>query len=182
MDEKNIYIVLTQTGTVMSRLLKSMYHAEYNHASVCLNDDMEPMFSFGRLTPYNAFIGGFVRESVNFGTFKRFSNTQAKILQVKVSAKTYENMASFIEQVESGKGKYSYNYKGLFYAFFGKHREFENRYYCSEFVRAVLMQGGKELCVNLPDIIHPSDFLQVEHTVVYEGLLRNYDKKTEISV
>ncbi len=177
MDKKCVYIVLTQTGTVMSRMLKTMCRAEYNHASVCLNDTMEPMFSFGRLNPYNAFKGGFVRESANYGTFKRFYKTRAKILEVTVTKEAYENMASYIEQVESGKENYKYNYKGLFYAFFGIHKAYQNKYYCSEFVREVLLKGEKKLCDKLPSIIHPTDFLLVEHTVIYEGVLKNYNKE-----
>ena len=177
MNKKRVYIILTQTGTVMSRLLKLMYRAEYNHVSVCLNENIEPMLSFGRLNPYNAFKGGFVRESVNYGTFKRFHKTRAKILEVTVTKEAYDNMASYIRQVESGKENYKYNYKGLVYAFFGIHKTYENRYYCSEFVREVLLKGEKKLCDKLPSIIHPTDFLLLEHTVVYEGLLKNYSNE-----
>lgn len=34
------------------------------------------MYSFGRLNPYNPFWGGFVHESIDKGTFKRFYLTR----------------------------------------------------------------------------------------------------------
>ena len=49
MEEKSIYIILSQTGTMFSKALKVFTGAEYNH-----------------------FIGGFVQEWKNIGAFKLF--------------------------------------------------------------------------------------------------------------
>ena len=60
---KQIFIVITQTGTMLSRILKRITGAEYNHASLSLSRDLTRMYSFGRRHPYNPFWGGFVIES-----------------------------------------------------------------------------------------------------------------------
>ena len=60
---KQLYIVISQTGTLLSRILKALTGAEYNHASISLSEDLEEMYSFGRRYPYNPFWGGFVMES-----------------------------------------------------------------------------------------------------------------------
>ena len=72
---KQIFIVITQTGTMLSRILKRITGAEYNHASLSLSQDLTRMYSFGRRHPYNPFWGGFVIESPHAGTFRRFSDT-----------------------------------------------------------------------------------------------------------
>ena len=74
-QNKYVYIVISQTGTILSRILKVFTDREYNHASISLKDDLSVTYSFGRKHPYNPFLGRFVTESPDFGTFKRFANT-----------------------------------------------------------------------------------------------------------
>ena len=71
-QNRQLYIVISQTGTLLSRILKQITDAEYNHASISLSRNLERMCSFGRRHPYNPFWGGFVIESPRTGTFKRF--------------------------------------------------------------------------------------------------------------
>ena len=77
-QNRQLYIVISQTGTLLSRILKQITGAEYNHASISLSRDLERMYSFGRRHPYNPFWGGFVIESPRTGTFKRFSETKVE--------------------------------------------------------------------------------------------------------
>ena len=54
-QNRQLYIVISQTGTLLSRILKQITGAEYNHASISLPRDLERMYSFGRRHPYNPF-------------------------------------------------------------------------------------------------------------------------------
>ena len=69
---KKIYIILTYTGTILSKIVKIYTRRENSHVSISLNEDLTKMYSFGRLNPYNPFSGGFVHEEIDKGTFKRF--------------------------------------------------------------------------------------------------------------
>ena len=40
-QNKQLYIVISQTGTLLSRILKQITGAEYNHASISLSRDLE---------------------------------------------------------------------------------------------------------------------------------------------
>jgi len=86
---KQLYVIISQTGTLLSRILKAITGAEYNHASISLSRDLEKMYSFGRRHPYNPFWGGFAMESPHAGTFKRFSNTEVLILSVDITEEQY---------------------------------------------------------------------------------------------
>ena len=88
--QKHVYIVISQTGTLLSRFLKFVTKAEYNHASISLVPDLDTMYSFGRINPYNPFWAGFVTESARFGTFKRFAKTRIVVLDVAVSEEQYQ--------------------------------------------------------------------------------------------
>ena len=65
---KKIYIILTHTGTVLSRIIKIYTKDEFSHVSIALDKDLKQMYSFGRLNPYNPFIGGFIHEYINSGS------------------------------------------------------------------------------------------------------------------
>lgn len=52
---KEIYIVLTHTGTALSRMIKWFTKDEFTHSSIALDAELKQMYSFGRLNPYNPF-------------------------------------------------------------------------------------------------------------------------------
>lgn len=120
---KQIYIVISQTGTILSRILKAITGAEYNHASLSLVSDLKTLYSFGRLNPYNPFLGGFVVESPYFGTFKRFSSTKAAVLAIDISEEKYLKIQEKLDSMCSESKNYHYNYLGLFMAAFHINRK-----------------------------------------------------------
>lgn len=173
-SSKQIYIVISQTGTILSRILKRVTYAEYNHASISLSKDLETMYSFGRVHPYNPFWGGFVMESPNAGTFKRFSETKVLVLAVNVSEERYIELKRRLSIMWLQRKKYHYNYYGLGMAAFHIKKEREYCYYCSEFVKDILLKCQVEETNKLPPIVQPMDFLQLPHTKIYSGKLKDY--------
>ncbi len=171
---KQLYIVLTQTGTMLSRILKFVTGAEYNHASVSMSEDLEQMYSFGRLHPYNPFWAGFVKESPHTGTFKRFSKTRAVVLSVEVSEEAYDAVTALLARMEEDHTHYHYNYLGLFLASVHLHRTKANCYYCSEFVKKICYTGRVRGAWRLKPITQPIHFLQLPHQELYCGRLCDY--------
>lgn len=171
---KKVYIVLSQTGTILSRILKLLTRAPYNHSSIALTEDLQTMYSFGRVHPYNPFIGGFVQESPAYGTFKRFKNTKVMVLETEISSDTYSELGQLIQQMIKEKARYHYNYLGLFLAAIRVHRQKRDCYYCSEFVKAMVVRMGLPGAEEIPDIVKPIHFLTVPHKTVYVGKLQEY--------
>lgn len=173
--EKSIYVVLSQTGTIFSRALKFFTRAEYNHASISLTPTLNKMYSFGRINPYNPFIGGFVEEGKNKGTFKRFEKTKAMVIEFKISNEKYNAIQYFIEYFKKNKQNFHYNYLGILFACFKKYHKSNNRFYCSEFVKTCLETFDIENACELPRIVKPIDFLKLTNkTIVYRGILQYY--------
>ena len=173
---KKIYFVISYTGTPLSRLIKIYTKNKYAHISLALDKELDRLYSFGRHNPYIFFYGGFVREGINIGTFKRFKKTEVVIYSKEVEDEKYKKMEEFIAQMEIEKKKYKFNILGLF--FVGLNRRIErknkNTLYCAEFVRNVLNAGEIDAST-LPQIIKPQDFMELEGLeCVYEGLLRSY--------
>lgn len=171
-----VYIVVSQTGTILSRILKQITRKDYNHASISLYDDLHIMYSFGRKNPYNPFYGGFVAESTSFGTFKRFSNTKVVVLRVLLTQNEYEDLSRMLSYMESHSKKYKYNYLGLCLAAFKICFTVRDRYYCSEFVRDILVKYNVDGADKLDRIVHPMSFLKIPQSeTVFRGKLTDYE-------
>jgi len=173
--QKYVYIVVSQTGTILSNMLKWITGQQYNHASLSLTTDLSTMYSFGRRHPYNPVWGGFVQESPDSGTFKRFSKTEVIVLALPVDNDTYAALAQDVEDMYRNRENYHYNYLGLFLG--GLHICWQqNRcYYCSEFVRDILVRYDIIRTNELHAIVHPTNFLTIPGAlVIYKGRLNNY--------
>lgn len=172
---KSIYLVMSQTGSMLSRTIKLISGKDFNHISISLNENLNYMYSFGRKYPYNPFIGAFVIEGIDIGTFLRFKGTECRVIKINVTDLQYELLCSNIYDMIENRNDYKYNLLGLFLAAFNIRASFDNKFYCSEFVKYIMEKSDIDVSV-LPDITHPTDFMKLDNDVLYEGLLHNYSK------
>ena len=173
--DQHVYIVISQTGTLLSRFLKLVTRAEYNHASISLVPDLAIMYSFGRKNPYNPFRAGFVTESARFGTFKRFSKTRVVVLDVAVSEEQYQAIQRRIHTMLVLKEHYHYNYLGLWLAGLRICYRQKRCFYCSEFVKDLLEKQEINGAQQLAPIVQPIHFLSLPSArQIYAGLLQEY--------
>ena len=110
---KKIYVVLTHTGTLLSKIIRCYTKDEFSHCSISLDVNLKEMYSFGRLNPYNAFWGGFVHEYIDKGTFKRFYNTKARIYSLELTDEQYEKIKDNVMKIQGNKDEYKFNILGL---------------------------------------------------------------------
>ena len=170
---KQIYIILTHTGTMLSRIIKGYTRDEYSHVSVALDSELKEMYSFGRLHPYNPFITGFVHEYIDKGTFKRFKKTMTRVIELEISEEQYFKLRELIEKMQIQKEKYKFNLLGLFAVGFNIKRKKENYFYCAEFVKYAFEES--DIHMDLPELIKPESFKKMHiGKEVYTGLLRDY--------
>lgn len=172
---QRIYIILTHTGTILSRIIKVFTQNAYTHVSISLDRDMNSMYSFGRLNPYNPFIGGFVKEGINIGTFKRFKNTKSRVYSLEITNEEYQKLQEIIAYMMVNRNIYKFNILGLVFALFRKRCHRKNKFYCSEFVRYVLENSNVKV-KGMTNVIKPEDFRRLQTlSLEYEGLLRKYN-------
>lgn len=174
-ENHRLYIVVSQTGTVLSRLLKMITGAEYNHVSISLDENLRRMYSFGRINPYNPVWGGFVKESPDFGTFKRFRKTDAIVLYCDITKEQHEKIEKHLQAMWRKRRSYGYNFLGLLLAGLKVPLKLPNCFYCSEFARDLLLRFKIAESKQLPRISKPIDFLKLKGShIVYKGKLRKY--------
>lgn len=178
MTDKKIYIVMSQTGTVLSRVLKRITGSEYNHTSISLCPDLHYMYSFGRRNAYNPFWGGFVMESPDFGTFKRFSETQVIVLAIPVDDDTYSEIKKEFDSMYEEKYLYNYDMLGLCLAYFNIIYKRKHHRYCSDYVREILVRYEIENSELFSPIVKPMDFLKIpDGEIIYCGKLREFSQQ-----
>lgn len=170
---KKVYIILTHTGTILSRIIRIFTRDEFSHVSLALDLELKKMYSFGRLNPYNPFMGGFVHEYISRGTFGRFKNTRTKIYALEITDEQYEKIRTRIKEVKKYRRNYKFNVIGLFAVGLHVRIHGENTFYCAEFIKHLLEEADVD--TELPVIIKPEDFKKINNLeLVYKGYLREY--------
>lgn len=169
---KNIYVVVSQTGSIISKIIRLVTGDRYTHVSISLEDDLSVMYSFGRKYTNIPFPGGFVREQRSCGALKKFRRAEIVVLSLSVADEQYEAINEYIVQMYARRKELHYNYTGLFLAKRGIHFHKENAYYCSEFVKELLEKFSLIEEGEFGEVARPVELLNLRKgTVIYRGRL-----------
>lgn len=171
---KKIYIILTQTGTLMAKTLKKITKDRFNHSSICLKDDFKEFYSFGRKYSYLMLPGGFVIETVFTRVFGRFKEVPCLILEKEITDTQYEEINKIINDFKENSHKYSYAIISLLFA--NTHFSFvrKNKFFCSQFVATMLNNIGIDT-PKVPEHMHPVDFINIDGIkIIYDGDLKKW--------
>lgn len=174
-DVQKVYVLLTDTGTMFTKIIKCFTSAPYNHASLALDLELNEVYSFGRKRAHNPLIAGFVKEDVYEGTFRHFPNTTCVLLQLKIPTRTYEDLLRMIEYYKWEYQLYRYNLLGVLGALFKLDVAPKKAYFCSQFVAETLRNLGLSLWERPSTLVAPHDFLlHPAFELIYEGKLYDY--------
>jgi hypothetical protein len=173
---RDIYVVLTNTGTSFSKCIGLFTGEPLNHASVAFDDGLKDIYSFGRKHPMNAFSGGFVREKVWGDLIRdRRRATPSAIYRCSVEAETFRRMRKQVQRMSEDPTRYGYNLAGLFTLLAGIDWQRENTYFCSQFVEHLFATHGVALSGKPASLTKPGDFERsVRLESVFRGDLRAY--------
>ncbi|WP_200865451.1 MULTISPECIES: hypothetical protein [Sediminibacillus] len=170
-----VYIVLTNTGSLINWALKSVTSAPYNHASLALDKDFRRIYSFARREPLNPFWGGFVREDFVTGTFSWYPDSTCAVYRLMLTSREYRKLERIIAVFEKKPKRYLYNYAGLVGIPINYPIEMPASYFCSQFVAEVLSRAGHRLFTKRSSLITPEDFRHHDELeLVYQGGLYQY--------
>lgn len=172
MKNKKIYIILTRTNTILSRLIGFINEDEYTHASISLDRELKQMYSFGRKYSYNPFIGCFVKENLNEGVFGRQNNLYGLVMEIQVSREQYGKVENLINGFILNNNLYKYNYIGLLNCLLNREFCNDNRFLCSEFVYYILNISNIVSFDKPGNLVRPQDLLNIKGRVVFSGNLK----------
>jgi hypothetical protein len=176
--EKDIYILLTDTGTIFTKAIKLYTKQEMNHVSIAFDEGLEEVYSFGRKQKHNPFIGGFVAEDL---TSPLFSKASCAVYRLTVLEKDYTKMRNKVMQIKKDKHEYKYNILGLIGVVFNTEIKRKRAYFCSEFVAMILKESSVPVINTLPCFVQPHHFSLSKHVVeIFKGDLKFYLTKNNL--
>jgi hypothetical protein len=180
--QAKVFIVLTRSPTILSRLIHRVTRAEYTHAALALDENLEYMFSFGRRRVSNPFIGCFKRENLNDEIYGDCAELPGVVAEIPVTPSQYAEICDIVESFLLNHHNYSYNILGLIRNLVRMPVENNTRFFCSEFVYYVLNESGVCDLGILGEGIRPEMLLEINGCIAFKGnlmLLRN--KRTKQS-
>lgn len=168
-----IYIMLSHSGSMFSRAIKKCSKDPYTHVSIALDEHLYELYSFGRIKPYNPIIGGFVKEDIVNGTYRRFPETKCAIYSLDISDEQYRRLKKELNKFKRASKQYKYNLIGVVSAAFNKPIHRQHSYFCSQFVSEILQNSGIRLIDKDPGLTSPMDFSRCNELLcIYEGELK----------
>lgn len=174
--KRSLYILLTDTGTWLSRLIKWYTGEPYNHASLAFDLHLADVYSFGRKYENNPFVGGFVKENMSSPLFlDARRETTCALYEIEVSGNAYEQIDQCVQSMERERHRFKYNALGLLGIVLRKKIRRSNAYFCSQFVTEMFRAGGIDLVGKCPEFTTPGDLRRgAGIKLMYEGLLSGY--------
>lgn len=169
---KKGYILLTDTRSVLTRLIRLYTKEPYNHASIAFDPELTEVYSFGRKSERNPFIGGFVKEDLKS---RLLVEANCAIYSFEATEEQLEKMREYVREMAKRKNQYRYNFLGLFGFIINRPIDRKNHFFCSQFVASVLAEGHVLMFSKPLALIAPSDFRNlVNLELVYQGRLMDY--------
>src|SRR5699024_2787484 len=173
MTVKKGYILLTDTGTLFTKLIKLYTKKHYNHASIAFDSKLSEAYSFGRKSVRNPFIGGFVIENIESSSL--FDKAECAIYSFDLTDLQSEKMKRYIRKIDAQKEQYSYNFLGLFGFIIRSAIKRKKSFFCSQFVASVLKESNIIDFDKPLSLIAPNDLRKVANfQLKYQGKLDDY--------
>ena len=110
---KNIYILLTRSDTIVSRAILFCTGADYTHASLAYDGELNCLSSFARRDPRFALPAGLVRENICEGFYALHDGIPCMLLSLTVSDEAHRRIAERVESMLSVREEYGYSLLGL---------------------------------------------------------------------
>lgn len=168
----NIYIVLTQSGTVLSRAIQLYTKQMFSHVSIAFDSELKEMYSFGRKKEHNPFIAGFVHENPNCSLLR---NADCAIFSCYVTDEQYHRLRQQIQYYKLHRDNYKYNFIGLLAVMCRFKLKRSNAFFCSQFIGTIFKKAGLSLNGQSTFFIKPTDFAQLPYlNCIYIGKLKDY--------
>lgn len=173
MEKFYIYVVLTRTNTIISRLIGFFTKDEFTHASISLDRDLENMYSFGRKYEFYPFIGVFKHENLNKGTYKYCRVLPGAVIEFEVSKQQYKRAKALLRYFIANASQYKYNYMGLINNLLNREACDSSRFVCSEFVYYILKESGIADLKISRNLVRPQSLLRLNGRVIFKGDLKD---------
>lgn len=171
---KTIYILLTRSDTILSRLVQLFTRDPYTHASISFDECLQPLYSSARKNGETMFPAGPCTEVFHRGFYYKHRNIPCALYELSVPNEVYEAARQEAQQFARNSDLYSFNILGLILCKLGIPFHPRYKYFCSQFVAEILLRS---CALELPkdtSLMKPMDYTRIPELVCcFRGLLRD---------
>ncbi len=170
---KQIYILLSKTETLPSRLIHSMTGGAYTHASIALVPQTDRFYSYARRTVRNPLNAGIIKENTNELIFALYPHCRCTLYSIEVSDEGYQKIKDCMRHYWRNYRRAKYNFLGAIPLRLGIKIERKYKLVCSQFVAIALKASGEIRLPKDPYLMLPNDFQSIEGMkLIYDGSLK----------
>lgn len=169
---KIIYILLTRSTTVLSRMVHIATRAPYTHVSISFDPRLATLYSSARKNGRTMFPAGPCRESLYGGYLGRHPDMPCSLYELEVPDEVYEAAQQVAEAILLNAARYRFNIIGMIFCQLRIPLDRAGHYFCSQLVGEILVQSQ---AVELPtetSLMRPMDYTHLpELTCHFSGNL-----------
>lgn len=170
---KSIYILLTKSTTICSRIIYLATRSEFTHASISLDSSFNQLYTFARKYKHLILPAGFTVESVYQGIMGDSDDMKCAVYEFKISEKSYAKLVRVLNRFENNRARYRYNILGLAMCKFNRAYEREDYFFCSQFVHSALTEAGVIQGNTESSLVRPMDLSVLpEAREIFKGDIR----------
>ena len=168
---KQVYVLVSKTATVTSKIVHTFTHGTYTHASLAITPETDKFYSYARRRLYNFLVGGIINENIHAFVFARFPECNCALFEIDVTDEDYDRIKAQIDFCLDNYDKATYSFLGAALMRFGIPYRKELNFTCSQFVAVCLSRAGGIKLPKDPWLMYPHDFPNIE------GIRKIYDGK-----
>ena len=180
---KTIYILLTRSGTLLSKLVYAVTGASYTHASMAFDEELNCLYSSTRKNGYTMFPAGPSKEYLNKGVFRLRDDAPCALYALEVTDEAYVRARRRAEHMMARGDLYRFNTLGLILCALHIRWQRRRHYFCSQFVSEVLQKSGALELPKPSTLMHPSDYAELpELRCLYRGTLAGLPQRQSMEL
>ncbi|NLO84510.1 MAG: hypothetical protein GX096_03640 [Clostridiales bacterium] len=158
---KTIYILLTKTSTMISKMIRAVTHDEYTHVSIALDKELHELYSFARIHSCTPLPAGLVQENLQTEVYARNGKSKCALYQMIVTDEQFDFIQTTIRSMMDLKDEYHYSVLGLLLCKLDFVHDRHSHMFCSQFVSKLLEDSGAVTLPKPSSLMHPIDFTRI---------------------
>lgn len=176
MDKQYLYLVLTRTGTIISKSIGFITGKQYTHVSIASDIHLTDMYSFCRDKKDMPLPANFNREDINTEVFGACKTIPSEVYRIPVTNEQMKRYRDVIRHFIVNRESYTYNIGALLPMALHIPYRFRNKFVCSVWVGFVLGKSGVEHNIKKhPSLVEPEDFRSIAGAeLIFRGDLKKY--------
>ena len=180
---KTLYIFLTRSGTLLSKLVYHITGAQYTHVSLAFDPDLTTLYSSTRKNGYTMFPAGPSKEYLNRGVFRLREDIPCALYALDVTEEAYLRARRRADHMMAHGELYRFNSLGLLLCALHIRWKRRRHYFCSQFVSEVLQKSGSLDLPKHSTLMHPNDYTSLPQLrCLYQGRLGDLPQRQQMEM